>query len=75
VLKASSCWRESLSLSPRITGKDRVNVALAFAFLAQARVTQGDLDEGETLYRSAIDDTTSCPALNGPKWPTRSAIS
>jgi len=47
--EAESLLRESLSLSPRITGKDRVNVALAFAFLAQARVTQGDLTKANAL--------------------------
>ena len=65
--EAETLLRESLSLSPRISGKDRVNVGQAFAVLAQARVTQGDLDEGETLYRNAIAEYRKLPGTERPE--------
>lgn len=65
--EAETLLREALNLAPQITGKDRVNVALAFAHLAQARVSQGDLEEGETLYRSALEEYRKLPGAERPE--------
>jgi serine/threonine-protein kinase len=65
--EAETLLREALNLAPQITGKERLNVALAFAHLAQARVSQGDLEEGETLYRSALEEYRKLPGAERPE--------
>jgi serine/threonine protein kinase/Flp pilus assembly protein TadD len=54
--EAESLWLEVLSFSPKLTGKDRAQVAAAENFLAAFHSDRGEYSEAESWGRKSVDE-------------------
>jgi tetratricopeptide (TPR) repeat protein len=54
--EAESLWLEVLSFSPRLTGRDRAQVANVFNFLAALDSDRGDYQHAESMARQALEE-------------------